>query len=173
MHLLLTCLAICMAKILEISIQSVKTVCIVKGEKFVAAALGFLECLIWGLVVSSIITKLSGSIFLLLSYCIGYAVGLMLGSTIESKLAIGTSSIQLIVDSDHINDVENYFKEHNNGFTVLKGHGSKEEMFVVIVVLPRKSVKATMKEIKILCDNKVFIVSSEVSKFTGGYGTAK
>lgn len=170
MQLILTCLAVCAAKIVEISIQSVKTVCIVRGEKMYAAALGFIECLIWGLVVSSVITQLSSSIFMLLAYCIGYAAGLLLGSIIESELALGTSSVQLIVDSDHITKVEQYLKEHNNGFTVLNGHGSKEAMFVVIVVLPRKAVKNTMKDIKALCDNKVFIVSSEVSKFTGGYG---
>ena len=50
------CLLICGAKILEISIQSVKTVCMVKGQKMIAAVLGFIECLVWGLVVSSVIT---------------------------------------------------------------------------------------------------------------------
>ena len=52
---LLVCLLICGAKILEISIQSVKTVCMVKGQKLIAAFLGFIECMVWGLVVSSVI----------------------------------------------------------------------------------------------------------------------
>lgn len=173
MELFLTCMAICLAKVLEISIQSVKTVCMVKGEKLLASALGFIECLIWGLVISSVIANLSSNFLMLLSYCIGYSTGLFLGSNIENKLALGTSSIQIMVDKENIETVENYLKDHNNGYTVLNGHGSKEEMFVIIIVLPRKSVKNTMKEINEMCTEKVFIVSSEVSKYTGGYGTAK
>ena len=30
-----------------------------------------------------------------------------------------------------------------------------------------------LKEIRKLCDNKVFVVASEVSKYAGGYGMVK
>lgn len=170
---LFVCLLICGAKILEISIQSVKTVCMVKGQKVVAAVLGFIECMVWGLVVSSVITSLSDNFMLLFAYCLGYASGLYLGSIIEGKIALGTSSIQLMVNNEYIDDVGNYLKEKGHGFTILEGKGSKSEMFVVIVVLPRKEVKDFMSEIRTLCNNKVFMVTSEVSKYTGGYGVRK
>lgn len=173
MQLALTCIVVFMAKIVEISIQSIKTVCMVKSEKLLAAVLGFIECMIWGLVISSIITDLSSSGFLLVSYGLGYSCGMYLGSCIEGKLALGTSSIQMIMDDSHIEKVEAYLKEHNNGYFCNEGHGSKENMFHIIVILPRKSVRKTMKEIKELCEGKVFMVTSEVSKFTGGYGAAK
>ena len=170
---IMICLLICGAKILEISIQSVKTVCMVKGQKLVSAVLGFIECMVWGLVVSSVITTLSEDFTLLFSYCLGYALGLYLGSIIESKIALGTSSVQIMVSKEHIDAVEGYLKENNHGFTILDGRGSKEAMFVVIMVLPRKEVKSTIKDIRNLCGDDVFIVSSEVSKFVGGYGVKK
>ena len=173
MKLVIACLAVCLAKILEISIQSVKTVFMVKGERKFAAILGFIECLVWGFVISAVISSLSSNIYLLLSYCIGYSLGLFLGSVIESKLALGTSSVQIMVDKERVEKVEKYLKENNHGFTILNGRGSKEEMFVVIMVLPRKTVKEIMTEIRKLCDNNVFMVSSEVSKFVGGYGVRK
>ena len=170
---ILVCFLICGAKILEISIQSVKTVCMVKGQKAVAAVLGFIECMVWGLVVSSVITSLSDNFMLLFAYCLGYATGLYLGSIIENKIALGTSSVQIMVNNEYIDNVSSYLKEKNYGFTLLEGHGSKSEMFVVIIVLPRKEVKGVMADIRELCDNKVFMVSSEVSKYTGGYGVRK
>jgi uncharacterized protein YebE (UPF0316 family) len=173
MQVLFTCLAICCAKIIEISIQSIKTVCMVKGERKMAALLAFIECLIWGFVVSSVISSLSSNVWLLLSYCLGYATGLFLGSILESKIALGTSSIQIMVDNLHIQKVEEFLKDSGHGFTVLGGHGSKAEMFVVIMVLPRKEVAKTMKQIRSICDNNAFMVSSEVSKFVGGYGIKK
>lgn len=173
MELILTCLAICGAKIVEISIQSVKTVCMVKGERKLAAMLAFCECLLWGFVISSVITSLSSNVWLLLSYCVGYSSGLFLGSIIESKIALGTSSVQIMVNNDHIELVEEYLKKKGYGFTVLDGRGSKAAMHVVIMVLARKDVKKTMREIREMCNKEVFIVSSEISNFTGGYGIRK
>ncbi len=76
------CLIVCAAKIVEITIQSLKTCMMVKGQRLKAAGLGFTECIIWGLVISTIIGTLGDNLFLLLFYCVGYATGLFLGSTI-------------------------------------------------------------------------------------------
>jgi uncharacterized protein YebE (UPF0316 family) len=145
----------------------------VKGERKLAALLGFIECFVWGFVISAVITSLSSNILLLFSYCIGYAAGLFLGSYIESRIALGTSSVQIMVDDEHIEIVEKYLKGKGYGFTVLDGHGSKESMHVVIMILARKVVKNTMKEIREMCNGDVFMVSSEISNFAGGYGIRK
>jgi uncharacterized protein YebE (UPF0316 family) len=82
------CLIVCLAKITEITIQSLKTCMMVKGQRLKAAGLGFVECAVWGLVISTIITTLGDNPLLLLFYCGGYATGLFLGSTIENKIAL-------------------------------------------------------------------------------------
>ena len=167
------CLIVCCAKIIEISIQSLKTVMMVKGQKLVAACLGFTECMIWGLVISTLITTLGDDITLLVCYCLGYAMGLFLGSTIEGKLAIGTSNIELIANDESTEKIIAYLKEKNRGYTVFEGRGSIEKMNMIFIVLPRKEASHTIKEIKAICDNKVFVAVGEVSRYSGGYGTVK
>jgi uncharacterized protein YebE (UPF0316 family) len=39
--------------------------------------------------------------------------------------------------------------------------------------MQRKESKKILKEIRKLCDNQVFEITSEVNKFTGGYGIKK
>ena len=95
------CLLVCCAKIVEITISSLKTCMMVKGQRFKAAALGFTECALWGLVVSTIIGTLGDDLFLLAFYCLGYATGLFLGSTLEGKIALGTSNLQLIANYEN------------------------------------------------------------------------
>ena len=73
-HPILVCLIVCAAKIVEISIQSLKTCMMVKGQRAKAAMLGFVECMIWGLVISTIIGTLGDNYLLLVFYCFGYAV---------------------------------------------------------------------------------------------------
>ena len=167
------CLIVCCAKIIEISIQSLKTCMMVKGQRLRAAMLGFVECMLWGLVVSSIISTLGDNLLLLVFYCFGYAVGLFLGSTIEGKIAIGTSNLELIANDENTDKITTYLKENNRGFTVLDGHGSTEKMNMIFIVLPRKEAGKVLREIRKICDNKVFVVASEVSKYAGGYGMVK
>ena len=173
LHPAVVCLIVCAAKIVEISIQSLKTCMMVKGQRLKAAGLGFVECMIWGLVISTIISTLGDNLFLLLFYCVGYATGLFLGSTIESKIALGTSNLELFANEENTNKITEYLKERGLGYTVLDGRGSRDKMNMVFIVLARKEVPKTLKEIRKICDNKVFVVASEVSKYAGGYGMVK
>ncbi len=173
LHPIVVCFIVCAAKIVEITIQSLKTCMMVKGQRLKAAGLGFVECTIWGLVISTIIGTLGDNIFLLLFYCVGYATGLFLGSTIESKIALGTSNLELIANDDSTEKITAYLKENNRGYTVFNGYGSTDKMNMIFIVLPRRETPKTLKEIRRICDNKVFVVASEVSKYAGGYGMVK
>lgn len=170
---IVVCLIVCAAKIVEISVQSLKTCMMVKGQRLAATALGFLECVIWGLVISTIIGTLGNDMFLLLFYCIGYATGLFLGSVIESKIALGTSNLQLIANDENTQKITEYIKSEGKGYTVFEGHGSVDKMNMILIVLPRKEMSKMLREIRSICDNKVFVVASDVSKYAGGYGMVK
>lgn len=167
------CFLVFFAKIAEISIQSVKTVLMVKGQKTQAAILAFIECMIWGIVISSIIHTLSDNYLMLIFYGLGYSAGLYIGSIIENKIALGTSSIQIMVTNDKLEMVEKYLNENNRGYTVLNGRGSKVPMNFLVIILPRKDMKTVMNDIRSICNKDVFVISSEVSKFVGGYGIKK
>lgn len=173
LHPALVCLIVCAAKIIEISIQSLKTCMMVKGQRMKAAGLGFVECVIWGLVISTIIGTLGDNLLLLLFYCVGYAAGLFIGATIENKIALGTSNLELIASDESTKKITEYLKENNRGYTVFEGHGSKDKMNMIFIVLPRKETSAVLREIRKATDGKVFVVASEVSKYAGGYGMVK
>ena len=172
-HPAFVCILVCAAKILEITIQSLKTCMMVKGQRLKAAGLGLFECTIWGLVISTIIGTLGDNLLLLAFYCVGYATGLFLGSTLESKIALGTSNLELIANDESTVKIIEYLKSNNRGYTVFDGHGSTDKMNMILIILPRKDVLRVLKEIRALCDNKVFVVASDVSKYAGGYGMMK
>ena len=172
-HPILVCLVVCAAKIVEITIQSLKTCMMVKGQRLKAAGLGLLEITIWGLVISTVITTLGDNLLLLLFYAVGYATGLFLGSTIEGKIALGTSSLELIAGEESTAKIIDYLAEQGRGYTVFEGHGSKDKMNMIFIVLPRREAGKLLRDIRRICDNKVFVVASEVSKYAGGYGTVK
>ena len=172
-HPVAVCFIVCGAKIIEITIQSLKTCMMVRGQRMKAAGLGLLECAIWGLVISTIIGTLGDNLFLLAFYCVGYASGLYLGSTLEGKIALGTSSLQLIANDENTKRITDYLKEHARGFTVFGGQGSKEKMNMIFIVLPRREAVPTLKRLRQLCQNNVFVVVDDVNRYAGGYGMMK
>ncbi len=167
------CLIVCAAKIIEITIQSLKTCMMVKGQRLKAAGLGLLECTIWGLVISTIIGTLGDNLFLLAFYCVGYATGLYLGSTLEGKIALGTSSLQLIANDENTEKIITYLKENARGYTVFEGEGSKGRMNMIFIVLPRRDSVPVLKQIRSICENNVFVVVDDVNRYAGGYGMVK
>lgn len=167
------CLIVFFAKITEITIQSLKTCMMVKGERLKAAGLAFVECTVWGLAISTIIGSLGDRLFLLFFYCLGYAAGLFLGSSLEGKIALGTSSVELILNDENRDIVIEYLKKNSRGYTVFEGHGSTGRMNMILVILPRREVKTISREIKSICHGNVFLVVGDVNKFVGGFGNLK
>ena len=170
---IIVCFIVCFAKIAEISVQSLKTVLMVKGQRIYASLLGFLEVLIWGLVISAVITTLGNNILLLLFYCIGYSAGLYLGSLLEERLALGTVNLQIIATPKHTETIQQYLNEHGNGYTILNGHGAHAESNLIIIIVQRKQSKKMLQEMRTLCNHEIFDITSDVSRFTGGYGVQK
>ena len=121
------CLLVCAAKIVEITIQSLKTCMMVKGERLKAAGLGFIECVLWGLVISGIIGTLGDDYFLLVFYCIGYATGLYLGATIENKIALGTSNLELIASDESTEKITEYLQQNMEKLHFIAGFLMKYE----------------------------------------------
>ena len=172
-HPVAVCFIVCAAKIIEITIQSLKTCMMVKGQRLKAAGLGFIECTIWGLVISTIIGTLGDNLFLLAFYCVGYATGLFLGSTLENKIALGTSSLQLIANDEYTAKIIDYLQQNSRGYTVFEGYGSTDKMNMIMIVLPRRDATPMLKHIRKICQNNVFVVVDDVNKYAGGYGMLK
>ncbi|MBR4295651.1 MAG: DUF2179 domain-containing protein [Clostridia bacterium] len=172
-HPVAVCFIVCFAKIIEITIQALKTCMMIKGQRLRAAGLGFVECAIWGLVISAIIGTLGNNLFLLAFYCLGYATGLFLGSTLESKIALGTSNLQLVANDENTKKITAYLHENSRGYTVFDGYGATDKMNMILIILPRRDSIMVLREIRRICENHVFVVTSEVSKYSGGYGIKK
>lgn len=164
------CVIICLCKIIEVTLSSLKTVLMVKGQRVFATILALIECLIWGFVISGIIKDLSTNYAWLISYCVGYTFGWYLGSAIESKLAFGTTDVQMIVSEADLHNIEKYLIENNFGYFITDCRGKSGVQHKIDVILPRKKAIYIRKEITALCQNNVFVVNYDVPYARGGYG---
>jgi uncharacterized protein YebE (UPF0316 family) len=86
------------AKIIEVSFSTIRLVYINKGERVKGAILGFVEIMIWLVVVSSVLNNITEDPIKVFIYAAAFSLGNYLGVTIESKIAVGLASIQVVVD---------------------------------------------------------------------------
>lgn len=83
------------ARLLDVPIGTVRMMMVMAGHKYVSALLGFFEVMIWVIAVGKAIAYLD-SIVALMAYGAGFAVGTLVGMSIEQRLAIGWRVIRVI-----------------------------------------------------------------------------
>lgn len=98
MGLLSLCLKIFFVRIIEVSLGTIVTVLTVKNKRIIATILGFIDVIIWFMVVREALMTDVKSIWIALSYAGGYAIGTFLGTTLSNKLINGKISMQVILD---------------------------------------------------------------------------
>lgn len=91
----LLALAIFLARILDVSIGTLRTILIIRGHRVEGAVLGFFEILIWVGAAAQVITRLE-EWYLVLAYAGGFATGNYVGSWLESRLALGSEIVRAI-----------------------------------------------------------------------------
>lgn len=170
---ILFCFIIFACKVIEVSLSSIKTVFLVKGNRIKATVLAFLEALLWAFVISGVISDLNTNILWLLAYCFGYTAGYYVGSTLENKLAIGTIDVQFIFPEKYLGEVEHYLMENNFGYYFTSCIGKSGRQIKCDTILPRKGARNIRKQIEDICEHDIFTTNYDVSYVKGGYSTKK
>jgi len=115
------------AKIFEVSIGTLRIVLVSKGQKLKAALIAFVECVIWILVVSTVLVDITKDPVKVVIYCAAFAIGNYIGVSLENRLAMGLSSIQVITNLEEGNELALLLRDNNFGVTVMKVTARKKK----------------------------------------------
>ncbi len=162
-------LMIFVAKTVEVSIATIRLVYNSKGERFKGAILGFFEVMIWILVVSSVLNNITEDPIKIIAYAGGFSLGNLLGVYIESLIAIGISSIQVVVNAEIGETLARTLREHSFGVTIIDGEGKdRSKKNLIFVQLKRKKMHSAIKIIR-QTDPQAYISVNEVKSTIGGF----
>ena len=130
MELLLAAGYIFILRLIDQSLGTLRTLYVNKGKPLFGALLGFVESGIWIIAISQVIRDLNDP-FLAIGYALGFAAGTIVGSYIESSIAIGDVVVRIFSPKDA--DSQKVATElRNNGFgvTLINGEGMEGEVRV-------------------------------------------
>ncbi|MBN1885323.1 MAG: DUF2179 domain-containing protein [Candidatus Krumholzibacteriota bacterium] len=87
------------ARIVDVSIGTLRIVFVSRGRKYIAPLLGFFEVIVWLLAIGQIMRNLSNWVCYV-AYGGGFAAGTYVGLLLEEKLAMGTIIMRIITRRD-------------------------------------------------------------------------
>jgi uncharacterized protein YebE (UPF0316 family) len=160
------------AKVIEVSLMTVRTVLVTKGEKGYGAIIGIFEISIWIILTSTVLAGLQDDPFKMVVYALGFAVGIYLGSILEEKLAIGLVTVQVIVNSNDGEILTDDLREKGIGITVIDGQGLSEPKKILILHIQRKRKNEIIRNIIKVVPSSL-ISASDLKTVYGGYGLIK
>lgn len=161
MSLLLTCIKIFFARILDVSLNTVRTTFVIKGRTFIVALIAFIEITIWLLVARTAI-NVELNLWIVLSYSGGYTMGTILGTTFINKFV--KTNMELIVISTKIKNTKK-IKDKNFGVSILNKDKNKT---ILLIETNKKRLDELTTLLKKL-DNEAFITVKETKTIINGY----
>lgn len=134
------------ARILDVSLGTIRIVFISKGFKYLAPVIGFFEILIWLLAIGQIMQNLN-NIYYYIFYAAGFAAGNFVGMHIEEKLSIGTQIIRVITRRE-ASKLLKTLKSAGYGVTSADAKGNRRQVKIVYVIVDRRDVQNVIRLIK-------------------------
>jgi len=124
------------ARILDVSIGTIRIMFVSKGYRGKATLLGFVEVLIWIIIVAQIFTNLDNWLNYI-AFAAGFATGNYVGMYIEEKMKMGVQIYRIIVNQENSGLAEELM---NRDFrvTVVPGEGKHGPVKVLFTVAKRK-----------------------------------
>lgn len=167
--MLYMCIKIFLARIVDVSLGTIRTVLVVKGRRITPAIVAFFEVLIWFVVAKESLNTKETSILIPIFYAGGYACGTYIGGFISNNFVAGIIEVSITTKSKTSKKLIDEIR--NNGFGVsvinLEYSNDLEDKKMLIVQLNKKKLKDLTTIIK-KNDKSAFVAISETKYVQNG-----
>ena len=154
------------AKLLEVSIATMRLVLTTKGNRVVASLLASVEITLWLIVASTVLLGISEDPLRAVAYGLAFCVGIYLGILIEDKLALGLAQIEVISEPDEAKQITSKLRDQRYGVTTYNCEGFEGMKTAIILKIHRKDVPMTLKLLREY--DHLFVTITDIRKLSIG-----
>ncbi len=161
--MLLTILGVALVfvmRVIDVSINTVRIVVMMRGQIRLAALLGFFESLFWITAASLVFANL-GNPIRAVAFAAGFATGVLVGGFVERRIAMGTAFVRVVAPLDSL-QVAPRLREEGFPVTVVNAHGRDGEVRLSFLVTPRKQVTRALTIVREV-NPEAFVTVEEVN----------
>lgn len=135
-----------LARVMDVSIGTLRIIFVAKGLKNFAALLGFFESLIWLIAVVQVMQNLN-SWQTYIAFALGFAAGNYVGVMLEERIALGNLMIRIITRKE-ADDLVHVLWEKGYGVTSVDAQGESGPVKVIFSVVKRRKLAQFIELIK-------------------------
>ncbi len=163
------CLGIFLARVADVSLGTTRTIMSVKGKTLLAAIIAFFEVFIWFMVAREALNTDIDSIWIPLSYSLGFATGTLIGTFISHHFINGLMCVQVITKIGNKELIEQ-IRGAGYGLSVVALNNDYDEVKkeMLMIELNKKNLKGLVNLIKKYEPN-AFLMINETKVVQNGY----
>lgn len=159
-------LAIFIINVTYVTCLTMRTILTLKGYRYVAAIVSFLEVLVYVIGLGMVMSSLD-QIQNVLAYAFGFSIGIIVGMKIEEKLALGYTVVN-VTSSEYELDLPRQLRDLGYGVTHNTAYGRDGKRLILQILTPRRFEAKLIETIKQI-DAKAFMVAYEPRTIHGGF----
>lgn len=139
-------LLIFLARIMDVSINTIRIIYVLGGRRLTATTLGFFESFIWLMAIRQIFEHLDNWVCYV-AYPGGFAMGILVGMMIEERIAYGKVIVRIITRKD-VDELIAFLTQNNFRYTRVNSEGLDGPESLVFTVLPRENLEELLSKMK-------------------------
>ncbi|WP_174615835.1 DUF2179 domain-containing protein [Virgibacillus ihumii] len=152
--------------IVYVSLSTMRMILTLKGRRYTAAFVSMFEIVVYVVGLGLVLDNLN-EIQNLIAYAIGFGLGVIVGTRIEEKLALGYITVN-VISSDPDIAFTRKLRDRGYGVTSWFAYGMDGDRLAMQILTPRKYELQLYETIKHI-DPKAFIISYEPKQINGGF----
>lgn len=151
-------LLICISRVFDVILGTLRIVLVIQGRKILATLCGFFEVLIWICVAAQVMGQLANFVYYM-AWALGFALGTYVGMILEEKISLGNVIVRVIT-ADNPENLKGIFKSNKINATQIKGYSEEGEVDLFFAVIERKRLKFLEKLIRAGCPDALYTIES-------------
>ncbi len=166
--MLFVCLEIFLARIVDVSISTFRTMIMVRKKSFFTPILAFLEVFIWFIAARKALNTNIDSVLIPIFYSLGYATGTYIGGFLSRKFIKNINSIEVTTSRNNVKLINALRREGCAVSVIGLKNSYRDKKDLLIVDVKSKNTMETINLIKEV-DPKAFIVVKDTKIVHNGY----
>lgn len=154
------------ARVLDVSIGTIRLIFVSKGIRILAPILGFFEILIWLIAITQIMQRLD-NVACYIAYALGFAFGNYIGIILEDKLSIGTVVFRVFPKKDTSKLID-HLRSHGYGVSAIEIEGMSGKNKMLVSIIKRKNLEEVVNIVNQFNPNAFYTVE-DVRAVKEGY----
>lgn len=146
------------ARILDVSINTIRIILMLNGNKFIAPVLGFFESMIWLLAISQIFQNLNSPVTYV-AYAGGFGSGVLVGMLIEERLALGRVLIRVITSKPDT-ELTDFLRKNGYRYTNVDAESQEGKVNLLFTVVKRDKLEEIIAIVQKFNPNAFYTVEA-------------